>query len=78
MPNAGYEVPIHMRLKDKTSSQSAQELPCAGGTETYKAALVPVAEWFGGKPLPHECTRAPVIHGRDEAVDIVIDFHSSQ
>ena len=63
---------MRIQGKTKTSSQSARELLCAGGTETYKAALARVAEWFGGEPLPHERARAPIVHGVNESTNVVV------
>lgn len=41
--------------------------------ETYKTTLVGVGKRFGCKPFPHERARRPVVHGIDQAPDIMLD-----
>lgn len=42
--------------------------------KTYEAAVTSIAEWLGREPLPHKRARATVVHGCDEAVDVIVDF----
>lgn len=41
--------------------------------KTYEAAVTSIAERLGREPLPHKRARATVVHGGDEAVDVIVD-----
>lgn len=47
------------------------ELHWAGGT--YETCFAGVDERLRGEPLPHERAGGPVIHGVDQAADVVVD-----
>lgn len=40
---------------------------------TYEARFAGVDERLGGEPLPHECAGGAVIHGVDQATNIIVD-----
>lgn len=47
------------------------ELIQAGST--HKTRFAGVDKWLRGEPLPHERAGGPVVHGVDQAADVVVD-----